>query len=259
VRHRAELDAIDSKKRMDDAMSRAVEFAGIPPRFRTYETGGLYERFGVTSLYIHGEQGRGKTTRACGLLMHYLRDHMQVTDDGRSYRVNGSARFVSATDMFMRLRATYDERGETEAKVMASFVKPNVLCLDDIGKGQMSKWEVMSLHTILDDRYRDQRKVTIITSQYDGRRLTDMLASGSDVETAKAVWSRISGMCKVGHVGGEDLRVTGKTDKTMLYNMGNTTDWRMYGRHAQPMDGAGERDNPKLVPDDGTARDGGGA
>ena len=207
VRHRAELDSIDAKRMMDDAMLRAVEFAGIPPRFRAYETGGMYERFGVTSLYIHGEQGRGKTTRACGLLMHYLKDHMQVTDDGRSYRVNGSARFVSATDMFMRLRATYDERGETESGVMASYVKPDVLCLDDIGKGQMSRWEVMHLHTILDDRYREPDKVTIITSQYDGRRLTEMLAAGSDAETAKAVWSRISGMCRVGYVGGSDWRV----------------------------------------------------
>lgn len=199
VEEREALDREERERSRREVYEAAVRSAGIPPRFHAYDSFGR-----GNGVYLYGEQGRGKTERACGALRGYI-DSGIVEIAKNTFWASKTARFVSVTEWLMRMKKTYDVRGQSEIDVMEAYAGVGMLCLDDLGKGQMTDWKIERIYTLLDIRYKYERP-TVITSQYDGQRLIDVLGSYGDRETAKAIWSRIEGMCKIGEIRGEDWR-----------------------------------------------------
>lgn len=197
---REEEDRQERRDEFDMCLRKAVATAGIPPKFRLYPEYGD----GESGVYMYGEQGRGKTEMACGMLRKFLSDGIVEVGHNRFISTR-SARFVTAPELMMRLKKTYDMRGVSEEDVLGAYAGVGMLCLDDLGKGPMTDWAIGHVYTLLDIRSKYERP-TIITSQYDGAALIERLASRGDRETALAIWSRIEGMCKVGHVKGRDWR-----------------------------------------------------
>lgn len=200
VAERARLDEEERRRGYDACLRKAVANAGIPPRFRLYETFG-----DGGGAYIYGPQGRGKTERACGILRGYLKGGIRDVGGG-TYVSTRSARFVAVPELLMRMRRTYDRRDETESDLMWAYAGVGMLCLDDLGKGQMTDWAIERIYTLVNMRYENARPI-VVTSQYSGEELVARLSERGDEQTAMAIWSRITEMCKVGRVTGRDRRL----------------------------------------------------
>jgi DNA replication protein DnaC len=199
VEERRRLDEEERETKRRECYDAAVRSAGIPSRFRAYDEFGR-----GNGVYLFGEQGRGKTERACGALRGYISSGI-VEVAPKVFWASKTARFVSVPEWLMGMRKTYDVRGTSEQDVLNAYATVGMLCLDDLGKGQMTEWAIERIYLLLDLRYRESRP-TVITSQYDGKRLVEVLGSHGDRETAKAIWSRIEGMCKIGEIRGRDWR-----------------------------------------------------
>lgn len=201
-REREEETKRESERDIAETLAAACDRAQIPPDYA------LYDEYGSgRSIYLYGEQGRGKTERACGALRGYLSKGIKVFSGTRHY-CDRSAAFVSVPELFLRMRKTFSTK-ESEYDVLMGYAGVGMLCLDDLGKGEMTKWKVERLYTILDIRLREGRP-TVITSNYDPDTLTAIIATATDEATARAVWSRIEGMCKIGEIKGRDWRKVSK-------------------------------------------------
>lgn len=179
-------------------ISRALEVAGVPERYRSAEPRPDL----LSGAYLTGRPGVGKTYAACGAIVEFVRRHVIEVEGEVLYR-GPRARFVSAPQWFAALRGTYDIRGRSEQEVFSAYSECGLLVLDDLGKGGRSEWAVERIYMLLDERYANRRP-TIITSNYDLGELADRLSV--DDQSRGAIASRIAGMCRGIRVTGQDRR-----------------------------------------------------
>lgn len=119
------------------------------------------------------KNGTGKTTTAIGIAREIVS------------RSLCSGAYVYASDALSRASYMYDE-------VIQELVSPRVLVIDDVGvsKADMSDRQRDAFHYIIDQRWADPDKITIIT--------TNLPFTSTEVETGlsdyvgRALWSRIS-------------------------------------------------------------------
>jgi len=142
-------------------------------------------------LFIHGPTGTGKTHLAVAVFSHWARAGWA---DGS---VEHQSRFISAPELLLRIRATYNKTGEeSEGWVIRTFSLMPVLLLDDVGAEKITDWSSSSLYSIISARYNAMRPI-IVTSN-----LT--LAQISEWEPRIA--SRLGGMMNV-ELKGKDRRL----------------------------------------------------
>lgn len=134
---------------------------GVPARFRSRRFENFHartpalkaiaqavERFacgdgsnGPTALALVGNVGLGKT-------------HLIAAALARLVRQQFSARYVTASDFFTRLRSTFDKDAEdTSARVLAEYDRVSILAIDEIGATAGSEWERQTLSALVDSRY----------------------------------------------------------------------------------------------------------
>ena len=66
------------------------------------------------------------------------------------------AKFTTAISFFMAIKAAYrKDATQTEADVLKSFQRPNLLVIDEIGKRSDSEWENNLLFELINRRYND--------------------------------------------------------------------------------------------------------
>lgn len=198
------------------AFSRVWSRSGVPKRFLhvSADFGRARPLFDGESMYLVGDNGRGKTHAACQAAKAYLvrntrRDEFVergVTKRG-SMRCGVSFKFVAAQDMFSELRSSYDRWDQNESEVLARWEGVDLLVLDDLGKGVPSEWAAETLFKIVNRRWSDGR-LTIVTSQYGPSELADRYRKAGD-ETMGAMLSRIQGDCVEIRLGGPDRRIEG--------------------------------------------------
>lgn len=119
------------------------------------------------------KNGTGKTTTAIGIAREIVS------------RSLCSGAYVYASDALSRASYMYDE-------VIQELVSPRVLVIDDVGvsKADMSDRQRDAFHYIIDQRWADPDKITIIT--------TNLPFTSTEIETGlsdyvgRALWSRIS-------------------------------------------------------------------
>ena len=179
--------------------SRAMETAGVPPIYMQAEPRPDL----LSGAYLTGHAGVGKTYAACGAIRAYVEDHIHEVE-GMEVYVGKRARFVSAPRWFAEMKATYDQKGQSEQEVFDRYAKCGLLVLDDLGKGSRTDWAVERIYLLLDHR-GTHGLPTIITSNYDVGELASALAT--DPQNKEAIASRIAGMCRGYRVEGPDRRL----------------------------------------------------
>lgn len=136
----------------------------------------------IENWYLTGKAGVGKTLYACLLLLAEQRN---------LYLANQIAEcvFVSVPDLFLQLKATFNNTELEEVKIIQHYSSVHLLVLDDLGTVKCSDWAYQILYTIINNRYENMRK-TIITSNLGLKELAQQL--GDD-----RITSRIERMCKI--------------------------------------------------------------
>ena len=197
------------RKERAEAFARAWQRVGIPKMFEHVDADfeGAGPVFSGKSLYICGDNGRGKTHEACRIAKAYL-----IRNTNKSYGVMAcrkTAKFVTAQELFSRLKQSWDRWDETEEDVFQRWAGVDLLVLDDLGKGVPTEWAAENVFRLVDARWSNGRPM-VITSQYPMEHLADRYERAS-AETMLAMISRLGGWCEVSTLGGPDLRISSHT------------------------------------------------
>lgn len=140
------------------------------------------------SLFITGQVGSGKTYLASAL-------GMRLIDAGLTVR------FETTVGLLREMRASFNA---SQTSIFERCIGCDVLILDDIGKETPTEFALSMLYEIIDIRYANALPM-IITSNYQGDELVERMAD-ANLETAKAIVSRICGTCKAVEMDGRDWR-----------------------------------------------------
>jgi hypothetical protein len=75
-----------------------------------------------------------------------------------------TARYCTATDFFVAIKASFKDKTETEASVIAEYRKPSLLVVDEVSKRGQTDWEDRLLFDLLDKRYQDMKDTILIAN-----------------------------------------------------------------------------------------------
>lgn len=205
-------EKVEAEKREFERQERIAAFdlawgrSRVPERFVHVkaDSKGAQPLLEGRSLYIYGENGRGKTHKACQVAKAYLARN--TYRDRVTMRCWKQCLFATAQDVFSQLKTSWDRWDEGEEDVFMRFAGVDLLILDDLGKGVPSEWAAENLFRLIDRRWARQRPM-VITSQYTIEQLTDRYARAGD-ETMGAMMSRLGdGWCDKIMMTGEDRRL----------------------------------------------------
>lgn len=172
---------------------RRLAATGLPKRYcripaNTELLRCVYDDMG---LYVIGDVGRGKTYLASSIVV-------ACAEVGRD------AAFVTMPDLFSQLKATYDGDGR-EDDIIGRYGSCGLLVIDDLGKGSSSAWELERTFQLVNRRYESELP-TVVTTQYGRSELAQRLAGRGDIETAKAIISRLAQTTRTIRLDGPDRR-----------------------------------------------------
>ena len=212
VRERERLDLEERRENWRETCAAAIRQANIPSDYGAYRKWGDGE-----SLYLYGEQGRGKTEMACGALRKWIMDGIEPFTDERGrdtkrFYAKNSGKYVLMPKWVMEVKASFSSNLTTEDDLVSRLAGVGMLVMDDLGKGKMTDWVVEKIYLILELRTQEMKTKnlrTIITTQYPIEQLTSIFEGVTDKKMASAIRSRIEGMCEKKFVGGPDRRVAG--------------------------------------------------
>lgn len=198
IAERQRMEAAERARGEDDARrERRARYlrAGIPRKFVGLDAdvdAALREVLSGRSLYLQGDNGRGKSVFAAVLAMRAI-------DRGRS------ALYTSSSRMKGELFST--GRDWTEEDLFRRWSMPWLLVIDDIGKECDNRAVVPMLYRVVNERDEQERPV-VVTSNYTRRELGERLAQCGDESCARAIVSRLFGMCREAvDFGGADRRL----------------------------------------------------
>lgn len=101
---------------------------------------------------ICGECGTGKTLLGVAL--------MKLRTESLK-----SARYVKAMQFFGAIKEAYHQTSQHKpSEVIASYRKPSLLVIDEFGKRGETEWENNQIFNLIDDRYSDITKTTVLIS-----------------------------------------------------------------------------------------------
>lgn len=187
-----------------EQLRRAWENTGVPKRYRNVvpDKSGLEVIESGRGLFLCGPKGTGKTRAACAVLKAYVAKHTSASGWC-------SARFVSTSAWLDKIQDTYGRWADSAEDAFQRAAGVQFLVLDDIGKvnSRITDWTVGKLFRLVDDRYGDDEKVTVFTSQYRLSELAARLTVGGDVDTPDAMVSRIFETCDQRLFDGPDRRL----------------------------------------------------
>ena len=141
------------------------------------------------NVFLHGENGTGKTTLAASVAMNLIDEGVKV-------------KFVNAAIVAARIKSDFSVMGR-EYDMMA---EAPVLVLDDLGKGVSTDWEASLWYSVAEAR-NAAKLPTLTTTNYSGSELIFRLTVNGDDSTAHAIVSRLRGGALVLNLNGKDRRL----------------------------------------------------
>lgn len=203
---RRESEKIELEERAE-AFKEAWRRVGVPAMFSRIDADFEDARplFEDRSLYIVGDNGRGKTHTACRVAKAYLVRNTKRR--GVTMRCWKSCLFVTAQDVLSQLKRSWVRWDQSEEDVFQRWAGVGLLVLDDLGKGVPSEWAAENFFRLVDARWSNQRPM-VITSQYSMSDLSDRFEKAGD-ETMAALASRLRGWCDEMAMSGPDRRLAG--------------------------------------------------
>lgn len=115
-----------------------------------------------TGLILIGNSGTGKNHLASAIITEAIEKH------------NKTALFTETLKIIRAIKESWRRDGETESKVIESFITPDILAIDEIGVQFGSETERMYLTEIINDRYNHQ-KPTILMGNVDVDKLSEII------------------------------------------------------------------------------------
>ena len=193
------------------AANRRFNLAKIPPMyigktFADYQIDASNKNaVGMTkhfdSIYIFGSPGTGKTFLAAIKAQELLKQGKSVI-------------FGDVPSLLDQLKGTFDQNSEsTLEELMKTLSEVDVLVLDDLGTETPTEWAVERLYLIVNNRYNASKPI-IVTSNYDTDTAANRLNSPKNAPkgvTGSRIISRLSQMCKIVKISGDDKRLNFKT------------------------------------------------
>lgn len=187
-----EIEFFKNQERLQEEYNRRIkeerlEFeidrARIPKRYRraAVDDATLYETAFNDGLYLFGDVGTGKTTKACAI-------GLRAVQNGKSVL------FVKAYELADMMKDDHNRIGTVE-----------LLIIDDLGAENTSEWNNTRLRAAIDRRY-DSMLPIVITSNYSKDQLRKLLLRNVRDMTPKAIVSRLSEMTKEIRIEGKDMR-----------------------------------------------------
>ena len=172
----AEMGVIESE---NERLLERMESAGVPKRYLDVPMNLTYlDRMDAgDGVLIFGVQGSWKTWMACTMLKGWLSKH-----DGRALFVTSSRLLTEVTDTYNTSKST--------TEVLDMYGRCPFLVIDDLGKESPKDHALQRLWDVINDRYSWQVP-TVVTTQYDLDELVERMGRNGDVETAKAIASRL--------------------------------------------------------------------
>ena len=143
------------------------------------------------SVFITGEQGRGKTHLGVGLARALIESGRVPLSDFK---------FLPSVEFFLELKEAMDSK-IPERDIIAKYAYVTLLVFDDIGAEKISDWSRQVFYTLIDRRYRSMLQ-TIITSNKSLGQIAELIDD--------RISSRIVEMGAVIQMEGEDWRLKAK-------------------------------------------------
>ena len=174
---------LDELRRMS-VQTYSCPAPGVGERYASAKTYGIFAQyvasFSQCGLYIFGAQGSGKTYAASAVAI-------EIAKTGKSVR------FVSAISMLDEIKSTYSTPTE-ESYVINSFVHPDLLVIDDLGKEQVTEWSLSRMFKIIDSRY-SSKKPTVVTTERTEQELSARWSRDGDAVNGNAIIRRLGEDC----------------------------------------------------------------
>ena len=149
---------------------------------------------GGRGAYLHSDVGHGKTYLAAAMICTAIdaNPHLPRMPDP-------AALFVSWRSLLHDQRSQASD-GYGDGRMMMMALGVPLVVIDDFGSGNPTDFALETAERLLDERYNTGGR-TIIT----GNLTLNQLAARWGDRTA----SRVAGLCRVVHVGGNDHRIDG--------------------------------------------------
>lgn len=202
VAEREEREAeerVREEARRREELRASYDLIGIPAIYRRAELDADQEDMlekvkRGRGLFLTGDPGVGKTHAACAILR-------RLHDEGWP-----RLKFCDIARVDREVRASWDEFGNNEDRVIRSYVKATCLVIDDLGCEAISPTVMRIIQAIISERDACGAP-TVITSNYDRQGFAELIASSTDAMKAARLASRIKGMTDMVRLEGPDRRL----------------------------------------------------
>ena len=141
----------------------------------------------VPGLLLKGNCGTGKTHLAVAI----LRETAEAGIPGM---------FVVVPNLLAKLRASFGQKDGKAAELVETAKNAPLLVLDDLGAEDPKAWVIELIYVLINHRY-EHMLPTIITTNYDGKRIADVFGL--------RVASRLAEMTVPVNIRAEDYRMKG--------------------------------------------------
>lgn len=170
----AKLSQDERAKHHASMVDRLRQNWNAPDRHALRESVDVSGPWGECLRGIQSGLGKGRMWAICGTRGNG-KTQMAVEAMKKATMLGMSARYVSATEFFAAIKATYrKDSNMTEIQVIEQFRKPRMLVIDEIGKRGETDWENNLLFHLLDKRYADMTD-TIILANLDSSKMAESI------------------------------------------------------------------------------------